>query len=104
MQALTPFLIRIVSAWVAAVLSHVLRWSGVDYTPDELSKTAAEVAVFMIEWVLPVVASIAAVVKVALDKRFNKGNASAAPLITTANAEADYFDARSAAVSAKRRV
>lgn len=86
---LKPFLIRIVAAWTVAALSHLARLSGVDYTPDELSKTAAEVAIFLVEWVIPISATIGAIAKVSLDKIFNKANASAAPLIEDGNHLAD---------------
>lgn len=94
MQVLIPYAIRIISVWVAAALAYVLRISGVDYMPDELTATAVAVAEFLIEKGIPAFATIAAIVKISLDKFFNKGNASAATIVKAENAQADFYDMR----------
>lgn len=91
MGVFIPFLSRIIAAWAVALLAHLLDRFGIKYTPDDMSKAAVEVVNFIVMWVIPTVATLAGIAKVLFDKKFNKSNASAAPLVNHGNAAADLI-------------
>jgi hypothetical protein len=92
MNPLTPFLIRLLAAWSFGLLTQIADYFGVNYAPEQIM----EVAEWIANWAIPAAVSFIGIVKVLADKKWNKGNASAAPLIARENHEASVLGRKTA--------
>lgn len=84
MDALRPFLSRLLSPVISALAGYLLVHYGINFDKE----TQAQINEQLITWIIPLVLAIYGLVHRLFDKRFNPGDAASSHLAKQESAEA----------------